>query len=129
MARRADATRTLAAAGRGAAIELSADLACRASALERHGDTPGDHRPRGSHRDRPGRLPGGTQLLVETMVGFTDDPSALGARPVATIAAPVFDDNGGVTMILALHPLRPQTTDEVAAIGRRLTRAAETLEA
>jgi DNA-binding IclR family transcriptional regulator len=69
------------------------------------------------------------QLLVETMVGFTDDESTLGARPVATIAAPVFDEQGGVAMILAVHPLRAQTAKQVAAIGRRITLAATAIGA
>jgi DNA-binding IclR family transcriptional regulator len=69
------------------------------------------------------------QLLVETMVGFTDDESVRGARPVATIAAPVFDETHGVALILAVHPLRPQTSREVAAIGRRLTLAANVIGA
>ena len=64
------------------------------------------------------------QLLIETMVGFTDDDTTLDARPVATIAAPVFDQLGCVAMILAVHPLRPQTAADVGAIGRRLTAAA-----
>jgi DNA-binding IclR family transcriptional regulator len=68
------------------------------------------------------------QLLVETMVGFTDD-AAHGARPVATIAAPVFDEKDGVALILAVHPLRPRTAKEVAAIGRRLVMAAKAIGA
>ncbi|MDT5336694.1 MAG: hypothetical protein QOD90_2199 [Mycobacterium sp.] len=69
------------------------------------------------------------QLLVETMVGFTDDEAALGARPVATVAAPVFDEFGSVALILAVHPLAPQTTAQVASIGRRLTLAAKAIGA
>ncbi|MCW2513654.1 MAG: putative transcriptional regulator [Mycobacterium sp.] len=68
------------------------------------------------------------QLLVETMVGFTDE-DGVDARPVATIAAPVFDQSQSVALILAVHPLRPQTADEVAVIGRRLTLAADAIGA
>ena len=60
------------------------------------------------------------QLLVETMVGFTDDESTLGARPVATIAAPVFDEQGGVAMILAVHPLQALSRRRIDAVGRRI---------
>ncbi len=69
------------------------------------------------------------QLLVETMVGFTDDDATLEARSVATIVAPVVDQHDCVAMILAVHPLRPQTAAEVATIGRRLTLAANAIEA
>nr|WP_286275873.1 helix-turn-helix domain-containing protein [Mycolicibacterium sp. TUM20985] len=64
------------------------------------------------------------QLLVETMVGFTGDDRELAERPVATIAGPVLNQHGCVAMILAVHPLRPQTSAEIAIIGRRVTAAA-----
>ncbi|WP_161600475.1 hypothetical protein [Mycolicibacterium hodleri] len=37
---------------------------------------------------------------------------------MATIAAPVFNQLGCVAMILAVHPLHPQTPADVGAIGR-----------
>jgi DNA-binding IclR family transcriptional regulator len=67
------------------------------------------------------------QLLAETMVGFADE-EAESPRPIATIAAPVFDHRDEVALILAVHPLAApppaQSAREVAAIGRRLVRAA-----
>jgi DNA-binding IclR family transcriptional regulator len=65
------------------------------------------------------------QLLAETMIGFTDE-EATDPRPIATIAAPVFDHRGTVTLIVAVHPLavRPRLdARRVAAVGRRLLRA------
>ena len=69
------------------------------------------------------------QLLIETMVGFMDDGRTRDARPVATIAAPVFDQHDSVALILGVHPLRALTTREVAAIGRRVTGATKTINA
>ncbi|MBJ7336182.1 helix-turn-helix domain-containing protein [Mycolicibacterium sp.] len=212
VASRADVTRARAHAARAAAIELSAELGFRASALERHSDSllitafegggpsdPGGHpgeripyappfgvafaawdTPEGQvawiHRtaaSNPGladnlalclartrergydvdlttpalaqtaQLVGALrsdgmpahvrqimdQLLVETMVGFTDDDIALEDRPVVTIAAPVFDEKGCVTMILAVHPLRTLTAAETARVGRRLIAATTSIGA
>ncbi|MET0474148.1 MAG: helix-turn-helix domain-containing protein [Mycobacterium sp.] len=63
------------------------------------------------------------QLLAETMMGFAADEAVSEARPIATIAAPVFDRRGAVTLILAVHPLavRPRMNARaVANVGRRL---------
>lgn len=64
------------------------------------------------------------QLLVETMHGFADDRQSTDGRPVATIAAPVFDQQQAVALIIAVHPLaahRPGTdVCDVAVVGRRL---------
>lgn len=68
------------------------------------------------------------QLLVETMVGLTDDDAGH-PRPVATIAAPVFDRHHRVALILAVHPLRPRSAREIAALGHRLTKAANAIGA
>ncbi|BBZ11300.1 IclR family transcriptional regulator [Mycobacterium branderi] len=66
------------------------------------------------------------RLLVEfTTIGFLpDDASAREARPVATIAAPVFDDRGRVATIVAVHPLQALTRRQIDSIGRRVTGAA-----
>jgi DNA-binding IclR family transcriptional regulator len=63
------------------------------------------------------------QLLVEfTTIGFlSDDDTARQAQPVATIAAPVFDQHGGVAMIVAVHPLQDLTRKRIDSIGRRVT--------
>ena len=69
------------------------------------------------------------QLLVEfTTIGVLseDDPPGR-ARPVATIAAPVFDANGRVTLIVAVHPLGPMSLRQITAVGRRLVQLAEPL--
>jgi DNA-binding IclR family transcriptional regulator len=61
------------------------------------------------------------QLLVEfTTIGFlSDDDAARRAQPVATIAAPVFDQHG-VAMIVAVHPLQDLTRKRIDSIGRRV---------
>ena len=69
------------------------------------------------------------RLLVEfTTIGVLsgDDPPGQ-ARPVATIAAPVFDANGRVTLIVAVHPLGPMSLRQITAVGRRLVQLAEPL--
>ncbi len=69
------------------------------------------------------------RLLVEfTTIGVLsgDDPPGR-ARPVATIAAPVFDANGRVTLIVAVHPLGPMSLRQITAVGRRLVQLAEPL--
>jgi DNA-binding IclR family transcriptional regulator len=62
------------------------------------------------------------QLLVEfTTIGFlSDDDTPRQARPVATIAAPVFDHHGRVAMIVAVHPLQDLTRKRIDSIGRRV---------
>jgi DNA-binding IclR family transcriptional regulator len=64
------------------------------------------------------------QLLAEfTTIGFlsdeSDDYAPRQAHPVATIAAPVFDQHGGVAMIVAVHPLQDLTRKRIDSIGRR----------
>lgn len=65
------------------------------------------------------------RLLVEfTTIGFLgDDSAARTAQPVATIAAPVFDHNERVAMIVAVHPLQPLTKRRIDSVGRRVARA------
>jgi DNA-binding IclR family transcriptional regulator len=65
------------------------------------------------------------QLLAEfTTIGFlsdeSDDFAPRRAQPVATIAAPVFDQHRGVAMIVAVHPLRDLTRKRIDSIGRRV---------
>ncbi len=63
------------------------------------------------------------QLLAEfATVGFlSDDNPGRRKRPVATIAAPVFDQRRQVALIIAVHPLRPLTARQIRFIGTRLT--------
>lgn len=69
------------------------------------------------------------QLVVEyTTIGFlSDDDPAREARPIATIAAPVFSHRQRVALIVCVHPFRALTSRQVSSIGRRLTRAATTV--
>ena len=65
------------------------------------------------------------QLLAEfTTIGFlsdeSDDYAPRQAHPVATIAAPVFDQHGGVAMIVAVHPLQDLTRKRIDSFGRRV---------
>jgi DNA-binding IclR family transcriptional regulator len=62
------------------------------------------------------------QLLMEfTTIGFlADDDTAREEQPVATIAAPVFDQRGRVPMIVAAHPLQPLSRRRIDAVGRRV---------
>lgn len=71
------------------------------------------------------------QLLVEfTTIGFlSDDAAPRQARPVATIAAPVFDHRGRVAMIVAVHPLQALTRKQIDSIGRRMVRMATAISA
>lgn len=65
------------------------------------------------------------RLLVEfTTIGLLDHDTG---RPVATISAPVFDQHGGVGLILAVHPLCALPVDEVDRIGSRLVTEAGTV--
>lgn len=69
------------------------------------------------------------QLLAEfTTIGLAPAGDAAGkSQPVATIAAPVFDANGRVALILSVHPLRPMTARQVDTAGQRVRRAADRL--
>ena len=61
------------------------------------------------------------QLLAEfTTIGFLSDDAPRRAQPVATIAAPVFDHHGRVTIIVAVHPLQDLTRKRIDSIGRRM---------
>jgi DNA-binding IclR family transcriptional regulator len=65
------------------------------------------------------------QLLTEfTTIGFLSDDSQRREQPVATIAAPVFDQRRRVPMIGAVHPLLALTPARIDAVGRRVARAA-----
>jgi DNA-binding IclR family transcriptional regulator len=63
------------------------------------------------------------QLLAEfTTIGYlSDDDPARAKQPVATIAAPVFDHQQQVALIVAVHPLCALTRRQVLTIGNRLT--------
>jgi DNA-binding IclR family transcriptional regulator len=64
------------------------------------------------------------QLLTEfTTIGFLSDDSGRQEQPVATIAAPVFDNRGRVPMIVAVHPLRALTRRRIDAVGRQVAQA------
>ncbi|WP_454793738.1 IclR family transcriptional regulator [Mycolicibacterium lutetiense] len=68
------------------------------------------------------------QLLAEfTTIGLTPAGGAGKSQPVATIAAPVFDAQGRVALILSVHPLRSMTARQVDAAGQRVRRAADRL--
>ncbi|MEV0671471.1 helix-turn-helix domain-containing protein [Mycobacterium sp. NPDC050441] len=69
------------------------------------------------------------QLLAEfTTIGLAPAGDAEGKpQPVATIAAPVFDVDGRVALILSVHPLRAMTARQVDTAGQRVRRAADRL--
>lgn len=69
------------------------------------------------------------QLLVEfTNIGvLTEGDEAGPPRPVATIAAPVFDEAGRVLLVVALHPLRALTMLQIEKLGRLLVSTATDL--
>lgn len=69
------------------------------------------------------------QLLAEfTTIGLAPAGDAEGKpQPVATIAAPVFDPDGRVALILSVHPLRAMTSRQVDTAGQRVRRAADRL--
>lgn len=71
------------------------------------------------------------QLVAEyTTIGFpSDDDPTRNAQPIATIAAPVFDDAQRVTLIVCVHPLRALTPRRVESLGRRLVRTAGAVSA
>jgi DNA-binding IclR family transcriptional regulator len=62
------------------------------------------------------------QLLVECVTNgvLLEHDSRPDPRPVATIAAPVFDPAGHVALLVGVHPLGEVHLAEVEAIGRRL---------
>jgi DNA-binding IclR family transcriptional regulator len=70
------------------------------------------------------------QLLAEfTTIGFlADDSAPRRAQPVATIAAPVFDHHGRVSMIVAVHPLQDLTRKRIDSIGRRMVHVTTNLD-
>jgi len=63
------------------------------------------------------------QLLVEfTTIGFlSDDNPGRRKQPVATIAAPVFDQHQQVALMVAVHPLCPLSARQIRIIGKKLT--------
>lgn len=71
------------------------------------------------------------QLLVEfTTIGLlSDDDAKRSAQPVATIAAPVFDQRKHVALIVAVHPLRALTLTKINSIGRQVLRATAAISA
>ena len=61
------------------------------------------------------------QLRVEFIsANLLSDDNTLGARPVATISAPVLDDSDRVRLILGIHPLRPMSTQEIRSAAKSL---------
>ncbi len=62
------------------------------------------------------------QLLVECLTNgvLLEEDSHREPRPVATIAAPVFDHGDHIAMLVAVHPLVALGLGDVEAIGRRL---------
>jgi DNA-binding IclR family transcriptional regulator len=66
------------------------------------------------------------QLLVEcaTIGLLPENDSAPRPQPIASICAPVFDDRGGVAMILALHPFVALPMRRVSTLGKHLVAAA-----
>jgi DNA-binding IclR family transcriptional regulator len=73
------------------------------------------------------------QLLAEfATIGFltddADDAAPRRAQPVATIAAPVFDHHGRVSMIVAVHPLQDLTRKRIDSIGRRMVHVTTNLD-
>jgi DNA-binding IclR family transcriptional regulator len=69
------------------------------------------------------------QLLVECLTNgvLLEEDSHRDPQPVATIAAPVFDDTDQVAMLVAVHPLVAVSLEGVEAIGRRLIAATTAL--
>jgi DNA-binding IclR family transcriptional regulator len=106
--------------------ERGFDVDCTTPALTQAahvmGTLPGDGLP-----DRVRELT--DQLLMEfTTIGILlDDRTASQAQPVATIAAPVFDDRGRVAMIVAVHPLQALTRKRIDAVGRRVAQVASAI--
>lgn len=61
------------------------------------------------------------QLRLEFLsANLLSDDDARGTRQVATISAPVLDANNKVLLILGVHPMRPMTTNEIAAVAKPL---------
>lgn len=69
------------------------------------------------------------RLLVEcTAVGLLDDDeTARLAHPVATVAAPILDEQGFATLILAVHPLQPLRGRQIRSLGERVSAVAASL--
>jgi DNA-binding IclR family transcriptional regulator len=68
------------------------------------------------------------QLLMEfTTIGVLPDDATRQERPVATIAAPVFDHRGRVPMIVAVHPLQTLSRRRIDAVGRRVAQVASAI--
>jgi DNA-binding IclR family transcriptional regulator len=65
------------------------------------------------------------EIMDQLVVGvLSDDDSARKTQPIATIAAPVFDERQRVALIVCVHPLRALPARQVNSIGRRLSRSA-----
>jgi DNA-binding IclR family transcriptional regulator len=69
------------------------------------------------------------QLLVECVTNgvLLEEDSTGEPRPVATIAAPVFEHGDDVALLVAVHPLAAMRLEEVEAIGQRLVAATTAL--
>jgi DNA-binding IclR family transcriptional regulator len=69
------------------------------------------------------------QLLVECLTNgvLLEEDSKPEPRPVATIAAPVFDHAEHVVLLVGVHPRVALGLDEVQAIGQRLIRVTTAL--
>jgi DNA-binding IclR family transcriptional regulator len=69
------------------------------------------------------------QLLVECLTNgvLLEEDSNPEPRLVATIAAPVFDHDENVVLLVGVHPRVALGLDEVQAIGQRLIRATTAL--
>jgi DNA-binding IclR family transcriptional regulator len=64
-----------------------------------------------------------------TTIGFLpDDDTARQERPVATIAAPVFDHRGRVPMIVAVHPLQALSRRRINTVGRRVAQSTAAID-
>jgi DNA-binding IclR family transcriptional regulator len=61
------------------------------------------------------------QLRVEFIsANLLSDDNTSGARPVATISAPILDESDRVRLILGIHPLRPMSTHEIRSAAEPL---------
>jgi DNA-binding IclR family transcriptional regulator len=69
------------------------------------------------------------RLLVECVTNgvLLEEDYSPEPRPVATIAAPVFDHGEHVALLVAVHPLDALRLDQVEAVGRRLLAATTAL--
>lgn len=79
-----------------------------------------------------GDMPPSVRLLMDQLLAefassgaFFDDAQAdRPERPVATIAAPVFDHRGDIALLIAVHPLCALSTRQIRLIGKRLVEEA-----